>query len=230
MVNLRNFAKSSLLTACVLLALTVLSGTSASATLIDSFNDGEGIVQQLGIGATTGVQVGTEILGGQREITVDVTASGSPVLGARAVVTNGFLSVSNDSGVASTTTVLWNGGGSLGGVDLTAGGLNIALIISVLENDLSSTISVSILDSNSVWSTVVAGVAPNTVNGVLNFAFGDFTNDLTSVNAVKLVVSGPANLDIKLDFVDGSQVPEPATLLLSAGALLALGLMRRRRA
>lgn len=220
------------------LATALLLGATgiASAALIDDFSTDQAQLVQLGNvpGTISSSQSGSGILGGWRDLAVTIPGADGPATqqAARAGVSLGSLNIGNDPGVSSIVTVVWDGagvGGAAAGLGAD-GNLStaIAILVSVISADLNVTIDFTLTDNSNVVSTASKTVAA----GPVTFALGDFSGgaDWSQLRSIMMSVQGPAAYDVQIDLVEGSDVPEPATILLSGAALLALGLMRRRSA
>jgi hypothetical protein len=217
----------------VALATVVLLGGSfsASATIIDSFNDSQaGIAIATGSGSSVlGGLSATEVLGTERELSLTVNSNTGSQL-ASLNVTDGLLNFNNGTGVDSTAMVTWDGiaSGGLGGVDITNGGLSFAIVVNVVAADLGGMIRLDIEDTGAGSAFVTQAIGPGAGAFVLPFA--SFVGvDFGALDLVKLTITGPDALDVSINFIETSQVPEPSTMLLSGLALLALGGLSRLR-
>lgn len=160
---------------------------------------------------------GAEILGGERDVQVNLTSGVIAGNQMSAVVSSGFYSYSQDATIAGTGVVQWDGtDGSptlnptgLGGIDLTAGGTQDAFILSVQFDDLpvSLVLQVSTDAGNASTFTLAApGLIFSTTNFVIPFA--SFTPSLgaganfSNVGAVSLTAGSPVTApDLVLDFL-----------------------------
>jgi hypothetical protein len=166
------------------------------------------------------------VLGGSRFLTQ------VPPGEATVIVASGALQAINAAELGGTVQAVWDGGGTLGGFDLTDGGSNrffeVVVVAPVVA--LTETLSVIVEDSSNTegrfdigWTELVLGS---------NFIpFSSLTNgvDLTSVDVVTLenVIVAPDQA-IAIDSFSAVPVPEPSTALLVGSALGGLGLARRR--
>ncbi len=217
-----------------------LAGT-ASATIIDDFSDNQAVLTTTG-GTVSSEVCGGSMLGGCRDITiVAAVAAGGTNPTSSASVAGGFLNIANDSGIASTVTVGWDGPGIPGtglapAADFTA---SIGILVQVFFTDLGMNITMELGDGTNLATRTLA--IPSTeipvATGPVNYLFklSDFVSapgavDLANLTSVRMIVSGNNAYDANISFVDTTPIPEPSTMLLSAAALLALGFFRRRRA
>jgi len=195
----------------------------AAQVTIDNFNTADQTVEVLTDGMDMDTATGSGVIGQERKIKLNVTSTDidDPVLGAIATVSDGFATISNDSGVNSMTTFTWDGIGTSGlNADLTGGGMNQFFSLDVDTVDLEAMLTLDVTDSDGDMASLM-----NTQQsaGNIKFNFNDFSNfaatDFTSVESVSLTVNGPENTDFVADSLVTS-VPEPLTIL---GSGLALG-------
>lgn len=211
---------------------------AASATLIDDFSTAQPEMV-VGSGQTDfNTASGAGILGGHRDITISVpSGADDPVSEPRAFVrvSGGLLRIANDPNTVSTITVAWDGegyGGAASGLG-SAGNLSgiIAVIVQVTFADLQSSVEFELKDTSNNVATAFRVIDAGQGNYFLPFS--SFTGDpvdLSNLFSVVMRVTGQDAFDINIDLIEGSPIPEPSTMLLSAAALLALGFFRRRRA
>jgi hypothetical protein len=213
-----------------LAAVVLLGGSfSASATIIDSFDEAQAGIAIAG-GSGSSVLAGlSEVIGGERELSLTVNSNTGSQL-ASLNVSDGLLNFNNGTGVDSTAMVTWDGiaSGGLGGEDVTNGGLSFAIVVNVVAADLGGMIRLDIEDTGAGSAFVTQAIGPGAGAFVLPFASFAGVN-FGALDLVKLTITGPDALDVSIDFIETSQVPEPSTMLLSGLALLALGGLSRLR-
>ncbi|MCW5962443.1 MAG: PEP-CTERM sorting domain-containing protein [Bryobacterales bacterium] len=225
------------------LALTLAIGLagSASATIIDDFTFDQALLSTTG-GTVSSEVCGGPMLGGCRDITITAAAAdngASPT--SSASVLGGFLNISNDFEITSTVTVGWDGPGIPGpGLAPPANfTTSLAIVVQVFFADLGMDIEIELMDGGGNTATRSLAIASTQVppTGPINYSFdfASFTSapgalDLSDITSVRMIINGPAAYDARISFVDTTPIPEPGTMLLSAVALLGLGLLRRRAA
>lgn len=218
-------------------ALPAASPLTADAEIvIDSFVTPQTLELEFGgVGNVAGSVAAAEALGGERD------ASLTRVLGedrADLLINptgDELMSCSAGNSLVSWT-VVWDGEDDsplvdpdgLGGIDLTQGGANDALLIRA-GSDLAAFVQVTVTGAAGGTTTAqldLPGVADLT-DYHLPFAAFDTPALLADAGSVSLVLAGPQGLDAQIDDVVAT-VPEPGgAAMVAACALLVLGRARR---
>lgn len=231
-----------------LFGVTALAA-SAAPILIDNFDTSQTLSVAAGGVNPTSVQgfvaTGANSIGSLRDVVLTRTSG----LGAMDFIVNevgveGVAQYNSSSAAAGNALLIWDGNGNglvdptgLGGVDLTDGGLN-TLVQALVRSDLISPMSMTIYTSAGNFSTF-AFSSPGGGTGlpftVFNLPFVGFVPtgtgaDFSNVGAITLALTGPTGLDLQLDLLATSEIPEPATFLLSGTALIGLAMLGRRYA
>jgi len=235
--SLAIFAWSSLVLAAPAQAAQLLIDDFSQSTL--TTDGGQALQLSLGPNDATGTISSALSLGNGTSLNnvtryLEVSPSGSSTVpGTSATATAGFgqFTVSNDTGVDSDIS-LWY---EFDAHDLTAGGLNTALLLEVLTIDQNTSITITLRDSagNSVTTPQQSFTGPGTFFTLFN-AFDDGANnvDETSVEFVKLDFAGPSAWDGSFQFLATNEpptVPEPGTLALAGLGLIGMGVAAARR-
>lgn len=210
--------------------------TSANATLLDGFGDSQGPITDSVIDGTPVfdgpvVVTDTDIAAGvQRTIAVLTTASFDPLASnVSAIVTNGFYVHNQDAGSSGLSSASWVYGSP---VDFS---LDIALSIEVLFSDLGGLLTFELFDDNlnsDLQTVVLPQVSDPNFPQIVNVPLGSFAGvDLTSIIAASMVIDGTqtAALDVIVDIVQTSTIPEPTSLALLGLTLVGFGVALKRR-
>lgn len=236
------------------------AGISAQAAVIDDFSTDQTFLEDdtLADGGVSSSVVGPGIIGGERDLFVELLASPDP---ANSNVSFGVsanrLSYNSDPEVDSTGEVQWDGvDGSpnlafgLGNIDLSAAGN--AFKVDVIFSDADFFFDVGAwTDGTNEFSVIRLQAIATTTGASFTIPFTAFSNcaatnvtcgsgdttpvDFSMLNAINLVVNplgaGTASQRLAIDFTIDSitTVPEPATLALFGAGLLGIGAATRRQ-
>jgi len=179
----------------------------------------------------------SSVIGGSRSLGLERFSGGNNDLSSRARVVDGTIAITNESGAASRTTLLWDGGGA---------GLNAAGQGNFLDKLGTSTgrfginfkpptvgtfkATINIRDTgNRSKSVSVNNLAASTTYN--QFLLSEFAGvNLNSVQYIELVLESSAGGSVAIDSFGLYEIPEPSAL---AGSIFALGLgvtfLRRRQ-
>lgn len=217
--------KHNVLGFCLTLALVMagFSGAQAATIVIDDFQTGD---QQQAPPPNT-VDAPSAI-GGKRTLLGSGEVTG--------FVSDGLLNVLNSTQPGGTFQAVWDGGGSLGGIDLTDGGTNaffdVRVVLKAPDPLDVETLGVRVEDSNGVAGTVSLGWQDLSLGSNL-IPFSSLSNgvDLTSVDLIGLDFSiAVEGNNISIGSVS-AVVPVPAAAWLFGSGLLGLvGVARRCKA
>ena len=252
-MNLQQTIKS-VLTATALLACSTVASAS-TITAVDLFTKDQ-FVQDIVLGGPeqfSSVQ-DSSILGGERDVLVEVLSQTQSFAGARVIVSGGTLSFSNDANAGAKANVQWDGLdnsstlnyglGGVSGVDLTAGGNN-SFVWELKSADLNFFFEITAYTDASNWAKLSIS-NPFTTYAMLPLFFSDFQTaplpgfitrttsgtgiDFTKLRALEVVLNttGKVDVDLSIGAIKTGQVPEPTTLSLFGISLLAMGLSFKR--
>ena len=207
-------------------------------TQVDDFNTGPGGAAAETVADTTGANPNnssflgssTNILGGEREVTVQVTSTtGAATIGIDSTASPDLMSFSFDSGTTAKASVLWDGSSDSGAVGnaLALGGLNLTALGNsgfVIHKGADRISSITLLvhtDASNVLKVDVpltdSGGALETT-GPVYVPFTDLVNSLgtagtvTSVKAIELLINESTALDGEVDFLSllQTEIKSPA--------------------
>ena len=203
-----------------LVALLAMPLPAAAEIIIDSFSTNQAALSLTfppsGTSASSSVS-GAGIVGGERDLQIALTAGVIAGNSMSAVVSSGFYSYSQDATISGSGTIQWDGtDGSaavdptgLGGIDLTAGGTQDAILIRTFFDDLPISFVVEVFTDAGNASSVTV-VLPGLIFSATSFVipYSSFATtlgagaDFTDVGAITLTggssVTAP---DVVLDFV-----------------------------
>jgi hypothetical protein len=214
-------------------ALALVAGQAQAASIIvDTFDAAPQSLTLNAAGSVSSTGLDASIIGGQRDLTLDVASSAFGLNASTQVLAPnpplpGFLGLSNDIGVTSSVTSTWDNFGVANFSGQTG------FLINLVSVDLNANIEFSITDSsNNVASLTKSNLTP----GAQLFDFSSFVGgaSISSLKSISLKISGPEAVDAVVDFIeapmapDPQVVPEPASVI-GLGTLAGLALLKRKR-
>jgi uncharacterized repeat protein (TIGR01451 family) len=160
---------------------------------------------------------GAGILGGERDLQVNLTAGIIAGNGMSATVSSGFYSYSQDATISGTSQMQWDNldgaptlnATGLGNIDLTAAGTQDALVLGVFFDDLPVNVSIQVFTDAGNSSTATIAL-PGLIFSASSFVvpFSAFSTtlgagaDFTDVGAVTLTLGSNVTApDVVLDFL-----------------------------
>lgn len=183
------------------------------------------------------------ILGGERDLFVELLTQNIAGNDARVEVAGGAISFAVDPGSAATATIQWDGADGSSAIDtdgidadLTAGG-STGFLIDVLAADFGFTFLINTWwdDGNEFASasfTSIGATFPGFDSFIpFNAAEFDPNIDFSDISALEIIID-PLGGQIALDLAVGSlttPVPEPTGLALFSLTLIGLVIQRRRQ-
>jgi len=199
--------------------------TRNDVIVIDPFNPNSDVIVIVISSSTTFPVIdstytqSTEILGGERDLTLQVNAG----LVGRVIstgVSNGTWDVSSPSEATSIATMQYDGvdGSShlnvrgLGGVDLSTLGANAFRLNIVTDIETTYTINVFSLNGGQSTYDLVVPSSPNTKTFFADYNLFTGNAEFTSVGALEVVVAGGVNVDTNIDLFTTSSSSNPTSL------------------
>lgn len=200
--------------------LAVPAAVTAQPITIDSFSTNQSALTltypPAGTSASSSAS-GAGLLGGERDIEINLTAGVIAGNTMTATVSSGFFSYSQDATIAGSGEIQWDGAdGSatlnptgLGGIDLTAGGTQDALALNFAFDDLPVNVTIEVFtDAGNASSLTLP--APGLIFSSTNFVlpYSAFTTtlgagaDFTDVGAITLTLGSAVTApDVVIDFL-----------------------------
>jgi len=192
---------------------------AVSLVMLDSFDTDQPILSQtVGVDAIPGSISssisGEDILGGERDLEVNISKGKTPGNRLGAGISAGVASFSYGSSVAGSVKITWDGPDGdavtldpvgLDGLDLTADGRQDAFLLSVELDDLPTTLEIQVYsdgENSSSYSLSLPGAIYSSTQYVIPFSA--FTAELGEgasfgdVGAITLAVSADKPLDMML--------------------------------
>ena len=227
--------------------MAMASQAHAISFVIDHFDDnpGTGNISHASpdAGPTVDTQVGTTAVGADRDVVTSSTGGGNNLdfnIGAT-TVSGDSLEISNGAGVTGVVKVVWDGTGvsvanggagaaGLGGVDFTAGGINTYIRVNVLNIDLTTTVSLTLVDTLANTYTTPAALfgGPGVFLVSLNDFFIGGNVNVASIDSLTMTLTGATAWDATFDLIEtGGGVPVPAPMALIGLGLVGLAMRRR---
>lgn len=171
---------------------------------------------------------------GVREIFLDRTIGFGSASADSNLTEAGVFSFSTGPGVVAGAALTYGGFGS---VDVTDDGDSLFFEFSV-RSDLDAIVTVNFLSGGASSSAdfAVAGMGTGAGDSFqfLNVLLGNLvgTADLENIDAISVLISGPASLDLQIGVLRtvDTPIPEPGTLALLGIGMVGLAHSSRRRA
>ena len=228
-------------------AIAGVSGTAWSTTIIvDDFDTGplNVLIPDGALGPNSGGVACAGCVGGARHVSIMRTNASDDAIAVRvnpAGFAAGWFLYSNEVGVDSQATVLWDGGTDGTNdhglsLDLTGAGGGVAV---ELESDIAVAYTFTLFSDSGARSSTATLTLTSALGdgdlingGVLKIlTAASFTGDVdfSNVQSILMTINGSPSFDTAIRFVE-YRLPEPGSLgLLGLGLLGVAGFSKRRR-
>jgi len=150
---------------------------------------------------------------------------------------NAILDFSTDAGDTTNFKIIWDGNQDnvvntnlIPATDLTGGSTNNVIRVNHRSDQAgSSNLKLTLYDGTNSSSVSFSSPGGNNFIDTFLLLSGFSGVDLTQIRAVTLEeINGPTSIDMQIDFIGAERAPEPASLLMLGGGLLALSLFGRK--
>ncbi len=207
------------LSVCLLLAMVfsfhVTPAQASPDTIIDLFDDNFGTFTQTGMGTLNATDDDGSILGGERDLALNITSGGGSVNVDGNISVPGALAHSAGALVYATTEVTYDGNDSdatvldpegLGGLDFTTSGDNMIYVV-VSTDDFAANLIIRVWTDPTTCSSMTralpGGISSSSLPRAYIFRYTEFTTDaaagcntavdFTNVGAVQFMIDGTVN-------------------------------------
>jgi len=225
--------------------MSILAPCAAFATMyIDHFDDpvgGQSLTQTTaGTSATFVSGLGASAMGGSRYVEVTKTGEfgGSHSVNINNSAYPSVMADSMQAGTSGFSRLIWDGNSNntidytMPLIDFTQGGINSAIAIRILFNDMPGKITLNFGDgtvNNNYTLTAPDYSNPFPIDIIIPFSAWTGV-DFTQIRGGGMLVDLLQSEDLLIDFVaPGCPVPEPGTLALLGVGMLCLAVYGKRR-